>query len=213
MMAQEDPHISSITIAPITGPELLAKLPAVAALRIEVFREYPYLYDGDLEYETRYLRTYAEHLDSVIVLAMDGDQVIGASTAVPMRHAGADICDPFRAYGIDPERVFYLGESIILPPYRGRGIGARFFEERERHAERLGGFDYHAFCAVERPRDDPRIPINYRYLHNFWNRCGYHRVPGLYTSFSWREIGEIQESPKPMVFWLKPMTDEARATL
>jgi GNAT superfamily N-acetyltransferase len=194
---------TDIQIAPITGPELIAKLPAVAALRIAVFRDFPYLYDGDEEYEKRYLRTYAEHLDSVVVIATDGDKVIGAATAVPLRHETKEVREPFAAFGIDPERVFYLGESVLLPEYRGRGIGHRFFDERERHAERLGGFDYYAFCAVERPHDDPRRPVDYRSLHPFWNRRGYFRESRLYTSFSWREIGEAQESPKPMVFWLK----------
>ncbi|MBK5969710.1 MULTISPECIES: GNAT family N-acetyltransferase [Thiorhodovibrio] len=197
-----------IKISPVTGPELIEKLPAVAALRIAVFREYPYLYDGDQEYETRYLRTYADHLDSVIVLAMDGEKVIGASTAVPMRYETVEVREPFEALGIDPNRVFYLGESVLLPEYRGQGIGKRFFEERERHAERLGGFDYYAFCAVERLPDDPRRPIDYRSLHAFWNRRGYHRDPRLYTHFSWREFGEAQESPKSMVFWLKQLASE-----
>ncbi|EIC20259.1 GNAT family N-acetyltransferase [Thiorhodovibrio frisius] len=194
-----------IKISPITGPELIENLPALAALRIAVFREYPYLYDGDSKYEMRYLRTYSESPDSIIVLATDGDQVIGASTAVPMRHAPEEAREPFDGFGIDPDRVFYLGESVLYPQYRGRGIGSRFFEERERHAERIGGFDYYAFCAVERAQDDPRRPIDYRSLHAFWQRRGYDREPQLYTCFNWREIGEAQESSKPMVFWLKPV--------
>ncbi|WP_408034104.1 GNAT family N-acetyltransferase [Thiorhodovibrio winogradskyi] len=190
---------------------MIAKLPAVAALRIAVFREYPYLYDGDNKYETRYLHTYSESPDSIIVLATDGEEVVGASTAVPMRHAPDEAREPFAAFGINPDRVFYLGESILYPQYRGRGIGSRFFEERERHAARLGGFDYHAFCAVERPHDDPRRPMDFRSLHAFWNRKGYYREPRLYTSFYWREIGEARESPKPMVFWLKPVGANAAA--
>lgn len=194
---------AEIRVASLTGRELIAKLPAVAALRIAVFREYPYLYQGDHEYEMRYLRSYAESPDSVIVLARDGDRLIGAATALPMRHAGEEVHEPFVRFGIDPARVFYLGESVLYPSYRGQGIGKRFFDERERHAERLGGFDYHAFCAVERPEDDPRRPVNYRSLAPFWNSRGYRREPRLYTTFSWREVGEAQESPKPMIFWIK----------
>ncbi len=197
-----------IEVSCVTGPELITKLPAVAALRIAVFREYPYLYDGDQDYEVRYLRTYLESPDSVIVLATDGDKVVGASTGIPMCHATREVREPFAAFGIAPERVFYLGESVLFPNYRGQGIGSRFFEERERHAQRIGGFDYHAFCAIERPPDDPRRPINYRSLHAFWNRRGYQREPRLYTSFCWREIGEGQEYPKPMIFWLKPTTQK-----
>ena len=39
---------------------LEAALGDVAALRIAVFRDWPYLYDGDADYEARYLDTYAQ---------------------------------------------------------------------------------------------------------------------------------------------------------
>ena len=40
------------------GPELEPHLDALGTLRIAVFREYPYLYDGSLEYEREYLRSH-----------------------------------------------------------------------------------------------------------------------------------------------------------
>jgi GNAT superfamily N-acetyltransferase len=104
---------------------------------------------------------------------------------------------------MEPERVFYLGESLLLPAYRGRGVGVRFFEERESHARFLGGFDWYAFCAVERPADHPCRPVGYVPLDAFWERRGYRRRPDLQTRFSWRDLNEAEESEKPMVFWLK----------
>ncbi len=41
------------------------------------------------------------------------------------------------ANGYDPAEVFYLGESVLLSEYCGRGIGVRFFEQREAHARAL----------------------------------------------------------------------------
>ncbi len=87
--------------------------------------------------------------------------------------------------------------------YRGLGIGVRFFVEREAHARRLGGMALSAFCAVERPTDHPRRPVDYQPPDGFWNRRGYARHPELQTEFSWKEIDEDSESPKRMVFWLK----------
>ena len=43
----------SITVLPLTGAALDPMLPAIARLRIEVFRAWPYLYDGSAEYEQR----------------------------------------------------------------------------------------------------------------------------------------------------------------
>lgn len=40
----------------IEGEALRRAIPDLAALRIGIFAEYPYLYDGSFEYEARYLR-------------------------------------------------------------------------------------------------------------------------------------------------------------
>lgn len=37
----------TITVAPVTGAGLAEVIPALARLRITVFRDFPYLYDGD----------------------------------------------------------------------------------------------------------------------------------------------------------------------
>lgn len=195
-----------------TGPELDRYIPELARLRIQVFRDYPYLYDGDADYEAKYLRTYSQARGSVVVLALDGDRVVGASTALPLTEETAEVQAAFVANGRDPAEVFYLGESVLLPKFRGRGIGVRFFDEREAHARALatepacpfGPLRWFAFCAVERSPRHPRRPPDHVPLDAFWHKRGYSRHPELRTEFSWREIGESTESPKPMIFWLKP---------
>lgn len=192
-----------------TGDALAARVPELARLRIEVFRDFPYLYEGDLDYEARYLETYIRAPGSVVVLALDGDRAVGASTAVPLVHETEEVRRPFADAGFDAERVFYLGESVLLQRYRGRGLGVRFFAEREAHARRLGGFAWSAFCAVERPDDHPLRPRDYVPLHGFWNRRGYARRDDLRTGFRWRDLGEAEQTEKPMVFWLKPLAEAA----
>lgn len=193
-----------IRIERLSGPSLEKYIADLARLRIEVFRDFPYLYDGHLEYEQKYLRTYIRVPDSVIVLAFDGERVVGASTGLPMEAETENVKQPFRAHGYDPTRIFYFGESVLQSGYRGKGIGVRFFEEREAHARSLGRFDWTCFCAVERPVDHPRRPPDYVSLDEFWKRRGYVRHPELRTIFSWQDLDEQAESPKPMVFWLKP---------
>jgi hypothetical protein len=79
----------------------------------------------------------------------------------------------------------------------------RFFEEREAHARELGCFDFICFASVQRPADHPRRPPDYVPLDRFWTRRGYEKHPELHTTFSWRDLDEAKESPKPLVFWLK----------
>lgn len=192
-----------IRVQRFSGAAVGDYVPELARLRIQVFRDFPYLYDGTPEYEERYLATYTASPDSVVVIAFEGERVIGASTAVPLAHETPEVRRPFLEAGIAPESVFYLGESVLLSPWRGRGIGVRFFEEREAHARSLGPFTWYAFCAVDRPADHPRRPPEHVPLDAFWERRGYRRHPGLETTFSWRDLDEARESAKPMVFWMK----------
>ncbi|MBN0988748.1 GNAT family N-acetyltransferase [Amphritea pacifica] len=186
-----------------SGEALVRYLPELAQLRIRVFRDWPYLYDGDLAYEERYLQTYIQAPDSIIVLAFDGDHVVGASTGIPLVHETPEVKQPFIEAGFDLDRVFYCGESVLLSAYRGQGAGVEFFQQREAHAHEVGGFDLCCFCGVQRPDDHPARPAGYVPLDDFWRKRGYRKHPELSTTFSWKESGEAHESPKPMAFWMK----------
>src|SRR5690606_40200105 len=71
-----------------------------------------------------------------------------------------------------------LAGSVLLPAYRGRQLGHRFFDERETHARSLGGFEATVFPVVERSPDDPRRPPFGRSHESFWQRRGYVREIG-----------------------------------
>ncbi len=190
----------------LQGADIAPHIDDLARLRLTVFREFPYLYDGTLAYEARYLATYGESPESLFVLALDGERVVGASTGLPMADETEAFQRPFREQGWDPQRIFYFGESVLQAEYRGTGLGVRFFAEREAYARRLGRFAHCAFCAVERPADHPRRPPGYQPLNEFWVRRGYRHHPELRTEFHWRDLDEEAESAKPMTFWLKELT-------
>lgn len=192
-----------LEIKPVSGRDVVTHLDALAHLRITVFREFPYLYEGTLEHEREYLSTYAQSEGAVVVLALDGGEVAGMSTGIPMVAETPEVQAPFLAAGYDPARIFYFGESVLLPAWRGQGAGVRFFEEREAHAKRSGGFDWCTFCAVERPASHPRRPPGYTPLDRFWDRRGYRHLPELRTTFTWQDLDENEKSPKPLSFWMK----------
>jgi GNAT superfamily N-acetyltransferase len=188
-----------------SGEALKQFIPDLARLRIEVFRDWPYLYDGDLAYEENYLKTYIEAPNSVIVLAFDGDQVVGASTGIPLIHETDEVKLPFIDNGYNIDTIFYCGESVLLSQYRGQGAGVAFFEHREAHAREIGGMEISCFCGVQRPDEHPRRPADYVPLDNFWRKRGYEKNEALNTTFDWKEIDEDTESAKPMTFWLKDL--------
>lgn len=195
----------SVRVITCVGPAVTPHLDDLARLRIAVFRDWPYLYEGDPDYERRYLAAYANSPRSVFVLALDGDTVVGASSGIPLADDGEAFQAPFRARGMAVEEVFYFGESVLLRDYRGQGIGHRFFDEREAHARRLGGFAWTAFCAVERAADDPRCPPGHRSNDAFWTRRGYRREDELFCTLSWTELGAAAECAHRLRFWLRPL--------
>lgn len=198
---------AAISVRRLSGRQLEPFIADLARLRIEVFRDFPYLYDGTPEYEEKYLQTYVKSPDSVIVLALDGDKVIGASTGLPMEDETEEFQKPFVENGYDPRKIFYCGESVLLKAYRGRGIYKEFFQGREGHARGLGRFDYCSFCCVQRPEDHPLRPAGYVPLDAVWSKFGYVKHPELATTYTWKDVDQATETAKPMVFWMKSIRE------
>ncbi|MDX1942107.1 MAG: GNAT family N-acetyltransferase, partial [Saprospiraceae bacterium] len=132
--------MQNIKIETFTGGAAMPYLNDLAQLRVEVFRDFPYLYDGNLIYEQDYVQTYIKAMDSVLVIAFDGDSVIGVSTALPMENEPINIQKPFLDRCFDTSKIFYFGESVLKKAYRGQGIGVEFFNQREAQARKLNRF-------------------------------------------------------------------------
>lgn len=196
--------MTALAVRSLTGDALAAALPEIARLRIAVFRDWPYLYDGDADYEARYLQTYIDSPDAIVVGAFDGVRLVGVSTGTPLLDHADDFAAAFSGQQIDLSTVFYCAESVLLPGFRGQGVGHAFFDLREAHARKLG-FVKSAFCAVIRPDDHPAKPDGYRPLDRFWSARGYRPLQGVVADFSWKDIGSDAETPKPMQFWMREL--------
>jgi GNAT superfamily N-acetyltransferase len=193
-----------IAVERLTGDRLSAALPDVARLRIEVFRAFPYLYDGDLAYEEGYLQVYRDSEDAILVGAYDGDRLIGAATGTPMEDHADDFGAALAGTGLALEQIFYCAESVLLPGYRGQGIGHRFFDARETHARALGR-THCAFCGVVRPAHHPLRPDAYRPLDAFWRKRGYAPVTGAVARFRWKDIDQEAETDHDLQFWMRAL--------
>jgi len=185
--------------------ELAARLDDLAALRIAVFRDWPYLYDGDMAYERSYLRPYLDSAEAVVAGAFDGDRLVGAATAAPLEDHADDFAAAFAGSGLELSDIYYCAESVLLPDYRGQGIGHRFFDIREARARELGRGKV-AFCAVQRPDDHPLRPPRQRPLDAFWRGRGYAPLPGVVARFAWKDLDRPRATEKPLQFWIKALT-------
>ncbi|SFS15192.1 GNAT family N-acetyltransferase [Yoonia litorea] len=192
----------TVDVRPLAGADISRHLDDVARLRMTVFRDWPYLYQGTFDYEHRYLQSYRDSAGAILVGAFDGDHLVGAATGTPMEDHADDFAKPFAAISQPLTDIFYCAESVLLPDYRGRGIGHAFFDVREDHARALGR-KVSAFCAVVRPIDHPSRPADYAPLDPFWRKRGYTPIDGVVASFDWRDVGDDRETTKPMQFWSK----------
>ena len=195
----------SITLETLSGEALRPIMADLARLRITVFREWPYLYEGDAEYEKKYLEFYIKSPGAAVVIARDGAQVVGASSCLPLRDEAPDVCAPFEARGLSPDQFFYFGESVLLPSYRGQGLGVRFFEERERYALTDSRAEFAVFCSVRRPADHPLRPAGAGTLHAFWAKRGFAPLPGVACTMMWKEPGQTEETLHWLDFFIKPL--------
>ncbi len=175
----------------------------LANLRITVFRAYPYLYEGTIEYEKEYLKIYSNSENSLLSAVYDGGNMVGATTCIPLIDESAEVQKPFIDANMDISKIFYFGESILLPQYRGLGLGNRFFEERENYARSVGSYELTCFCAVNRPVNHPSKPLYYSPLDKFWKKRGYQKSNSLQSEFGWLDIGEKESTIKPMIYWTK----------
>lgn len=197
--------MSQLSVHAVHGAAISPYLDAIAQLRMRVFREYPYLYEGSVDYERDYLATYVACDYAVVVLAESQGQVVGASTGLPLAYADSAFQTPFRSAGYEVDSVYYCAESVLLPAYRGCGMGHAFFDYREQDARRLG-CSMSTFCAVARACDHPLRPETYRPLDRFWQRRGYGKSD-LVARFHWQDIDAEEETEKCLNFWLKSLDE------
>ncbi len=195
-------RLPPLRIETIPGPQAAPLIANLSRLRIAVFRDWPYLYDGDAAQEAEYLAPFLHSPSAGLVVAFADDTPVGCATCMPLADADAEISAPFRAAGLDPAAHFYFGESVLLAEYRGRGAGVGFFAAREAHARARSTARYATFCAVRRPDDHPLKPPGAVPLHDFWRHRGYAPVPGLACTMAWRQIDSAgAEVTTTLDFW------------
>jgi GNAT superfamily N-acetyltransferase len=187
----------------LNGNEARQYADDLASLRLKVFWEYPYLYAGNPEYEKKYLETYFRSQHSFILLIKDSGKIIGATTSILASEEEPSFSQPLIDFGYDLSKVFYYGESVLLPEYRGKGLGKIFFQEREAFARSLKGIKTLSFCAVVREDQHPLRPPGYQPLNEFWHAQGFSLQKGLTTQFEWPDRDKEISTSKTMQFWTK----------
>ena len=198
--------MTDIHVRSFTGAGLKPYIHSVAKLRMEVFRDYPYFEEADLERETQYLKKLASCKESIGVLIFDNTTLVGASLGHPLNIEEDSVLRPFKDKKMDIDSFFFFGDSALLKHYRGRGIGHHFFDAREAHVHHYKKFKHICFCVLDCPEPDPQKPKDYIPLNDFWRKRGYIYYPDMKCHLSWKQIGEAHPTEKQMGFWIKDLS-------
>lgn len=200
------PEITRIHEQLLTGAAIAERLDDLATLRLDIFLEYPYLYRGRREDELAYLRSYVEKPDACVILACDGDAVVGAATGMPLIHEGAQLLDAFAESEVSLDDVYYVGELLFLPAYRNGGLGQRLLAQMETHIRSFGRYRKLTCATVERPDNHPLRPADAIPITRFLARTGFVRLPGVKAHFEWRETDGVKRD-HAMQFWMKALPE------
>ena len=195
---------TAISIRTLTGPAIAEAHAAFQRLHVEVFHDWPYLYEGDAQAEP-YISYYVNYPRAALFLASADGNPVGAATCLPLSDESANVQAPFLERGWDLNRFFYFGEGIILSAWRGKGLGVRLFELRESHARAVSTADFATFCSVRRPADHPLRPANAQTNDAFWRRRGFVPLPGVTCTMTWPDRGAAASTPHTLDFWIKSL--------
>jgi GNAT superfamily N-acetyltransferase len=189
-----------ITYQLLQGEKIQDFIEEIARLRIEIFREFPYLYDGNYEYETKYLKKFADIDESIVVLALDENKVIGAFTSLPMRFEQEGVKQEIPSDWI--KNAFYLSEIVLEKTYRKQGIGRTMFQLMLDRINTLQKYNRILFASIEREENHPFKPKDYTSNDEIWIKQGFQKTP-YRSTISWKEINEVTESSKELSIWEK----------
>lgn len=188
----------------LTGSAVKDCLNDIASLRIENFREFPYLYDGLREDELNYLKLYADAPDAFVVIVTDAEKIVGAATGIPLCHENRELVEPFVGTAYSVDEIFYVGELLFYPEHRNRGMGMQVVRMVEEQVRSYTTYRYLTCATVVRPNDHPLRPSDYIPIDRFLAHTGFNLLPGISTNFTWLEMDGVKRS-HPMNFWIKEL--------
>ena len=184
------------------GIQIKPHIETIAQMRIKYFREFPYMYEGSMDYERTYLDGFSKEKDSLLVMAYDGDNLCGFVTGMPLE-TEASILESLDT-ATDLETNYYLSEFIVEELYRGKGLSRLLDEAIENKALSLG-YSGFSILTVKRADIDPRRPEMYRGTDAVWEKLGFIKTETSIL-FSWPTIlenGSVEDIENLMDFWLK----------
>jgi GNAT superfamily N-acetyltransferase len=169
----------------LSGPEIDNHIDQLGEFRMVVFREYPYLYDGNIHYERTYLSRYSRSAESFLLILQDALGIMGACTGIPLKGEDCEFQNAF--VGENNDEIFYIGEVMLRADSRGKKLGSSLLSTA------LGLIDSRKFqkvclCTVDRGLNHPRRPLSYLPPDYLWKKHGFEKSDNLIAYFDWKVL-------------------------
>ena len=192
----------------LSGSEIENYMDQLGKFRMDVFREYPYLYEGSIQYERTYLSRYSRNAESLLLILQDALGIVGACTGIPLKGEDREFQNAFA--GENNDEIYYIGEVMLRADSRGKKLGSSLM------ATALGLIDSRRFqkvclCTVDRGLDHPQRPLSYLPPDYLWKKHGFEKSNNLMAYFDWKDVGEEVETRKPMNIWLREHSKKVEA--
>lgn len=188
------------------GAKIAPYVKTVAELRVGIYREYPYLYDGNVEFELKEtLPIYTRSKNSVWGVARDGEKIIGLAIWLPLSEISRDLQTPLLEKELDVEAYCCLVDLMVLKEYQGQGIGKRLYAISEEHVKKEQRYSYLTLYTIERPIKDHKKPKDYTSLDEYWKKRGFVKHPELFFTHPWKDIGDKVDTDHTLIFWIKDL--------
>lgn len=177
----------------------------ITDLCLVVYREFPYLYEGTEEEYMPAIEHYAQSPLGIACVLFDNQKLVGIAIGEPMGAMREKYKQPLLNFYSESEldAFFYFGEFLLLKEYREKGLGQKMYFELEKQINEEGQLRTICFCKIAEFDKHPLMPKNYKSLDEFWTKLGFSQREEIATSVFWRNIGEEEDSPHKMIYWVK----------
>jgi hypothetical protein len=174
----------------------------IAQIRIDLFREFPYLYDGSIEYEREYLETYFKSKNSKIILGLDKGKIVAFSSSISLNEEIEEIKAPFLNRNLDISQYHYIGEVMIKNEYRNLSLPLEFERIHKEFATQKGHSKL-VFMTVRRELNDISRPYKYKDPEKLWRYIGYKILDNMNIEMSWKRIDTGKDENNVLDIWQK----------
>jgi GNAT superfamily N-acetyltransferase len=196
---------NTIKVETFHGKEISSHTQQIINLCNMIYREYPYLYNGDDADYTSYLESLSQLNDAIICLAFDDKKAVGLAIGIPMSETRDVYKPPLIKQGYDLNSVFYLGEFGLKPEYRGQGIEEAMYRKIEDFAKKSGKFNTLCLWEIDNSSNSQQQPLGYIPRDDFWKNLNFVRHQDLNFVLFWQNINDNHETPHLAVYSIKKL--------